>query len=113
MLSAKDIAYDHVANMVQQASSQIARKMAADIDAALEAAIKSYLGVDKLDVDALPGVLRCRMFAAHMPDGSTEYRIDEQPILWVGPARTELTAGAIHMNFDMRRLLPEATRNES
>lgn len=113
MLGIREIGDDFAVDIAQQIASRICAKMSADIDAALGDVIRDYLGLKELDVGSLPSILRGRMFATRMPDGSTEYRIDEQPILWVGPARTELAAGTMHMNFDMRRLLSEETRNES
>lgn len=105
MLSVRDIAHEHVADMTQQAASKIAMKMAADIDAVLTDVIKDYLGIKELDVDSVPGVLRKRMFAAHMPDGTTEYRIDDQPILRIGPLRMELVDGVLNAARDVWRPL--------
>lgn len=96
MLSIKDIGGDLAADMTQQITSRIGAKMAADIEAALEAAIKDYLGIMELDVDSMPAVLRKRMFATHMPDGTVEYRIDDQPILRLGPVRVNLSDGVLH-----------------
>lgn len=105
MLSIKDIGGDLAADMTQQITSRIGAKMAADIEAALEAAIKDYLGIMELDVDSMPAVLRKRMFAAHMPDGTTEYRIDDQPILRIGPLRMELVDGVLNAARDVWRPL--------
>lgn len=106
MLSIKNIGDDLTADMAQQITSRIGAKMAADIEAALEAAIKDYLGIKELDVEALPSILNGRMAAAHMPNGVVEYRIDDQPILRLGPVRVDLSDGVLHATRDVWRPSP-------
>lgn len=67
--------------------------------------IKDYLGIMELDVDSMPAILRKRMFATHMPDGTVEYRIDDQPILRIGPLRMELVDGVLNAARDVWRPL--------
>ena len=105
MLNIKDIGDDLAADMTQQIASRIGAKMAADIDAALEAAIKDYLGIKELDVEALPSILNGRMVAEQMPNGVVEYRIDDQPILRLGPMQVDLSDGMLHVTRDVWRPL--------
>lgn len=110
MLSIKNIGDDLTADMAQQIASRIGAKMASDIEAALEAAIKDYLGIKELDVEALPGILSGRMVAAHTPNGAVEYRIDDQPILRLGPVRVNLSDGVLHATRDAWR--PSSARRD-
>ena len=105
MLGIKDIACDHVADMTEQASSKIAMMSTRLVDAELAEAIKRHLGANELDVEALPGILSGRMVAAHMPNGTVEYRIDDRPILRLGPIRIDLSDGVLSATRDVWRLL--------
>ena len=106
MLSIKNIGDDLTADVAQQIASRIGAKMAADIEAALEAAIRDCLGIKELDVEALPSILSGRMVAAHMPNGAVEYRIDDQPILRLGPMCVNLSGGVLHATRDVWRPSP-------
>lgn len=95
---------------IKEATREVARRLLADLDAALQLAVERYLGQPLTDPETLRGRLTNATYEGE--EGET-YCVDGVPVLWAGPASIVRDGDSVRGNRQLRQLEPTPKSNET